>query len=73
MNLYEIAIDIPYTYHTLKDNFNLEDHTYPLSKVSCPLGSSTPLTELSDEETTEYYLKYVKEGLMSLNIKNTNN
>ena len=25
--------------------------------------------ELTDEESTNYYLKYVKEGLMNLNIK----
>ena len=64
--LYEVALTILYVYHGLKGNLELEDHTYPLSKVSYPIGYDKPICELNDTEETEYYLKYVKDGLMSL-------
>lgn len=69
MNIYEVALDIPEIYHPLKGEFTFEDHTYPLSHVSYPIGYDKPICELNDEESTNYYLKYVKDGLMNLNIK----
>ena len=67
-NLYEVAIDIPYIYHTLKENFELKEHSYPLSKVAYPIGYNKPISELSYEEEIEYYLKYVKDGILNLKI-----
>ena len=67
--LYETAIDISYEYHALKNDFKLEDHTYPLSKVSYPIGYDKPICELNEDEEIAYYLEYVKEGLMSLKIE----
>ena len=43
--------------------------TYPLSHVSYPIGYAKPICELNEEESTNYYLKYVRKGLMDLNIK----
>ena len=68
-NLYEISLDIPEIYHPLKENIIIEEHTYPLSNVSYPIGYDKPITKLSYEELIDYSLKYVKDGLMSLNIK----
>ena len=68
-NLYEVSLDIPEIYHPLKENIVIEDNTYPLSNVSYPIGFDKPLCELSNDEIIDYSLKYVKEGLMSLNIK----
>ena len=68
-NLYEVSLDIPAIYHPLNEYFVIEDHTYPLSNVAYPIGYDKPLVELSEQEAIDYYLKYVKEGLMNLNIK----
>ena len=68
-NIYETALDIPEIYHPLKEDFKLENNTYPLSHISYPIGYNIPLCDLSEEEATAYYLKYVKDGLMNLNIK----
>ena len=67
--LYEVALSIPYIYHSLKEDYQLEDFTYPLSKVAYPIGYDKSVSEMSEEETTTYYLKYVEEGLLKLNIK----
>ncbi len=66
--IYEISIDIPVIYYSLKEDIVLEDHTYPLSNVSYPIGYNKPLAKLSPEEETNYYLHYVKDGLMRLGI-----
>ena len=68
-NIYEVNLDVPEIYHPLKDNFTLEEHSYPLSHVSYPIGYNKPVCELSEEESNNYFLKYVKDGLMSLNVK----
>ena len=67
--MYEVDIDIPYTFRSLDSDFKVEDHTYPLSKVSCPLGYDKPVCDLTDEERTNYYLDYSKDKLMKLKIK----
>ena len=69
-NTYETNIRIPYIYKNLKNNFKIEDHTYPLSRVSYPIGYNIPICELNDNEEMDYYLKYVKDKLMDLDIKN---
>lgn len=68
-NIYEVDLDVPEIYHPLKDNFTLEEHSYPLSHVSYPIGYNKPVCELSEEDSNNYFLKYVKDGLMNLNIK----
>ena len=67
--LYEVALSIPEIYHPLNGEYELEAYTYPLSRVSYPVGYDVSVIELSSEEITNYNLKYVKEGLMDLNIK----
>jgi hypothetical protein len=71
-NIYETNASIPYLYHPLKEDYKLEEFTYPLSKVAYPIGDNRPVSEFNDEEATNYYLKYVKNNILSLNIKNTN-
>ena len=66
--IYEVNMNIPYIYHSLKDRFYIEDHTYPLSNVAYPLGYDRPICKLTSEEEINYYLKYFKQGLMDLNI-----
>ena len=68
-NVYEIDLYIPEIYHPLKENITILKHTYPLSHVSYPIGYDKPVCELSEDEQTNYYLKYVKDGLLSLKIK----
>lgn len=65
--LYETNIDIPYIYHST-DSFELEEHSYPLSKVAYPIGYDKPICELNEKEEVNYYLSYVKDKLMDLNI-----
>ena len=65
-NIYETNIDIPYQYKSLDHDINLKEYGYPLSLVSCPVGSNTPMSELTPEEGIEYYLKYVKDDLMKI-------
>ena len=54
-NIFETNIDIPYQYRKLDHDINLREYGYPLSLVSCPIGSNIPLTELTFEEDIEYY------------------
>ena len=67
-NIYEATASIPYIY---KENKNavIKEFTYPLSYVSCPIGYDKPVNALTDEERLNYYLHYVKDSIMSLNIK----
>ena len=55
---YEFSIDTPYIYHKLKGDYKIEEHTYPLSKVSYPLNSDKPICDLTEEESNRYYLDY---------------
>ena len=69
MKMYETAIDIPYVYHKVKEKVQLKEHTYQLAIVAYPLGSDKPICELDEKDEVEYYLRYVKEGLLSLGIR----
>lgn len=69
MKMYETAIDIPYVYHKVKEKVQLKEHTYQLAIVAYPLGSDKPICDLDEKDEVEYYLKYVKEGLLSLGIR----
>lgn len=55
--------------YLLKEDLKIESFTYPLSHVSYPIGYDKPICELNEKEEIEYYLKYVKEKIMKLNIK----
>lgn len=66
--MYETTIDIPYVYHKIKEKVQLKDHTYQLAIVAYPLGSDKPICDLSEKEEVAYYLKYVKNDLLGLNI-----
>ena len=68
-NIYETNIDVPYIYHDLKEELELKEKSYPLGHVSYPIGYDKPVCELNDQERIDYYLKYVKEKIMNLNIK----
>ena len=68
-NIYEVNINIPYIYYGLKEDLELEENTYQLSKVAYPIGYNEPICDLNEKEEVDYYLKYVKDGLMNLNIK----
>lgn len=68
-NIYETTIDTPYIYHSLEKEFKPEANTYPLSKVSCPIGYNKPVCDLDEDDRVKYYLNYNSEGLMKLKIK----
>ena len=68
-NIYETTADIPYIYHPLKNDYKLEEFTYPLSRVAYPIGINRPIYEITGNEEINYYLKYVKDALENLNIK----
>ena len=69
MKMYETSIDIPYVYHRVKEKVQLKEHTYQLAIVAYSLGSDKPICELDEKDEVEYYLRYVKEGLLSLGIR----
>lgn len=68
MKMYETTIDIPYVYHKINEKVQLKDHTYQLAIVAYPLGSDKPICDLNEKEEIDYYLKYVKNDLLNLNI-----
>ena len=67
--LYEVNLQIPYIYHSLKENYKLKEFSYPLSQVSYPIGYDIPISKLNELNEINYYLKYVKYFLINLNIK----
>ncbi|MBR1653761.1 MAG: hypothetical protein IJ690_02240 [Clostridia bacterium] len=69
MKMYETSIDIPYVYHKVKEKVQLKEHTYQLAIVAYPLGSDKPICDLDEKDEVDYYLRYVKEGLLSLGIR----
>ena len=71
-NTYEFTADIPYIYHPLKNDIELKAYTYPLSKVSYPIGYDVPIEELNEEDEINYYLKYVKDEVTKIKIGGNN-
>ena len=67
--IYETTIDIPYIYHKINEKIQLQDHTYQLAIVAYPIGYDKPICDLDEKDEVEYYLKYVKNDLLNLNIK----
>lgn len=67
--MYEVNLKIPYIYKSLTKDFKIKENSYPLSKVSYPIGYDIPICELNEVDEINYYLKYVKDGLINLNIK----
>ena len=66
--MYKTTIDVPYVYYKVKEKVQLEDHTYQLAIVAYPLGSDKTICDLGEKDEIDYYLKYLKEGLLSLGI-----
>ena len=67
-NIYEANADIPYIYHPLKNNYELEKFTYPLSRVAYPIGVDKPICDITGDDEINYYLRYVKDALLSLDL-----
>lgn len=67
--IYEVALQIPYIYKGLKGDYKIESYTYPLSRVSYPIGYDIPICDLNEKDEINYYLKYVKDGLLKLDIR----
>ena len=67
-NLFETNTIIPYIYKRLSKDLKIEDHTYPLAKVSYPIGHNKPICEFNEHEEIDYYLKYVKNVFDTFNI-----
>ena len=65
--IYETNTVIPYIYKGLSNDMKIEDHSYPLAKVSFPIGYDKPICELNQEEEINYYLEYVKDSFNSFN------
>ena len=42
----------------LQEKIDISENSYPLSYVLSPIGFSKVVTQLSDEESNLYYLKY---------------
>ena len=66
--MYETNLEIPYIYHD-NNSIKLEEQSYPLSRVAYPIGYDKSIDELNENDEVNYYLKYVKDGLMSLKIE----
>ena len=67
-NCYEMVNDVPFVY---KSNHNaiIKEHSYPLNQIAYPLKYDKCLDDLTIDEQSEYYLKYMKSDLENLNIK----
>ncbi len=53
-----IVTEIPFEYMKLQEKIDISENSYPLSHVLSPIGFSKVVTQLSDEESNLYYLKY---------------
>lgn len=53
-----IVTEIPFEYMKLQEKIDISENSYPLSYVLSPIGFSKVVTQLSDEESNLYYLKY---------------
>ena len=53
-----IVTEIPFKYIKLKEKLNVLADSYPLSHVLSPIDSSKTVTQLSDDESNVYYLKF---------------
>lgn len=55
-----IVTEIPFEYKKLKEKFNILENSYPLSHVLSPVGSTKTISQLNEEESNAYYLKFSK-------------
>ena len=53
-----IVTEIPFKYIKLKEKLDILADSYPLSHVLSPIDSSKTVTQLSDDESNVYYLKF---------------
>lgn len=59
----QFEIELPFKFIGNKNNIQLQDAKYPLSCVLSPLDEDKPLTEMGDEESMSYYLKFSRERI----------
>lgn len=60
-NNYSILTKIPFKYKKVPTDFKIEENTYPLSHVLCPVDSTKSVVELTEEESNKYYYNYSKD------------
>lgn len=53
-----IITEIPFKYKKLKEKIDILENSYPLSYVLSPIGSSKVVTELNEDASNKYYLKF---------------
>ncbi len=49
---------IPFKYKPLKVEFKVEENSFPLNNVLCPINCDNPLIEISKEVSDAYHVKY---------------
>lgn len=55
---FSILTKIPFEFHKLKQDINVESNSYPLSNVLCQLNTNVPVSNNSAEDNNNYYLLY---------------
>ena len=60
-NAYESIKNNDFEYIVGVDDFKIEENTYPLSHVLCPVDSTKSVVELTEEESNKYYYNYSKD------------
>lgn len=72
--VFQEIIEIPYVYMS-RDNVSLNEFSYPLSQIAAPIGYDKPITEMTTEESNNYYWKYSESKIEKLvkNIKSIDN
>ena len=56
-----VKTEIPFKYQKLKQKIELKENSYPLSNVLMPLEFNKTVSEMKNEESNQYYLKYSEE------------
>lgn len=59
----EFETEIPYKFLGNINNIQPQDAKYPLGCVLSPLDGDKPLTEMGDEASMDYYLKFSRERI----------
>ncbi len=57
---YSIFTKIPFIYHN-KENIEIKPNSYPLSQLLSPIDSTQFITELTQDEEMDYYMKYCQD------------
>ncbi len=59
----ETVTNIPFVYHKSNKHVCIEENSYPLGNVLCPLDSDVSVSNMSNSDCNEYYIKYSCEPL----------